>query len=427
MFDMFFGLMKTMGTSVFAKDLVRRMATEFASPVKIEKDVRELLSKDLEFATTLFSLAPRTINATFGVFRGLNSYIGNFATDAVFGLLKGVANDLNAIYAAKAVNDFFDQMERLRKEHPKLVAEVLGSKIGEFIDTMDFGKLKKFIEDSAYCATGTFEIINEKIFGNPVKLGNLITPIPAVVNASLTIANDALKRVEMPSEVLASALFGTIGKFDVEQLGKTVGSVSALINKVHEGNYVLGKGDRKFKEVAEATMEKFFNSLDVEEFRKAINAILEDLSDLSDALNNALWKNPLTIMALAPLAPTALNLLMSMGSKAISKFNELPPDLSAQVTTSLLKEVDTKKLGEILSGIAKIINGIAESDPKAISGIINSVIASSDKKELEKLLNNLVKSIMDVIASNPQILSALALPLLQSFAGFMSMRREGER
>ncbi|MEG9194385.1 MAG: hypothetical protein V6S10_03545 [Candidatus Methanoglobus sp.] len=51
------------------------------------------------------------------------------------------------------------QIERLRKQHPKLVADLAGDKIGEFIDTLDFGKLRKFIEDSAVCTYGTFEVI----------------------------------------------------------------------------------------------------------------------------------------------------------------------------------------------------------------------------------------------------------------------------
>lgn len=425
MIDIVFGLLKTMGASIFYKDFVRRVANEFYDPTKIERDIREVMSKDIEFATNLLSLAPRGVNAVLGLVRGVNSYMSNFASEAVVGLLKGVANDLNAVYAAKAVNDFFDQMERLRKEHPKLVAEVMGNKIKEFVDVLDFGKLNKFIADSAYCAYGTFEILNDRIFGNPIKLGNLIAPLPAVLNAGLAVANDAIRRIELPSEVLASALFTTLNRIDLDQTGKMIGNVSALINKVHEGNYILGKGERKFKEIAENLMKKILNSVDIEEFRKAINAILEDLSDFGDALSNALWKNPMIIITLAPLAPTAVNLLMSVGAKAISKFNELPPDLSGQVMASLFKEIDTKKLGEILTGIAKVINGVAENDPRAISSIINGAIASSDKKEFEKMVNNLVRSMVDVITSNPQILSALAIPLIQSFAAFIGMKKEG--
>lgn len=426
MIDMFFNFLKAMGGTTFYRDLIKIMANEFASPTKIERDIKEILTKDSEFAATFFSLLPRSMNAFFGVMQGVNSYINNLTNDKVFGLLKSAAKDLNAVYVAKAVNDFFDQMERLRKDHPKLFAELLGNRIGEFIDTLDFGKMKKFVEDSAYCTYGTFEIVNEKIFGNSTRLGNLVSSVPAVLNAGIAISNDAIRRIELPSEVLASALFATLTKVDVEQMGKMLSNVSTLINKVHEGNYILGKGDRKFKEIAETTMEKFLNSIDVEEFRKAVNAILEDLDDFSDALNNALWKNPLTMMALAPLAPNLLNMLIGIGAKALSKFNELPPDLSAQITTSLIKEIDTKRLGEILTGVAKVVNGVAENDPKAISNILNSAIASSDKKELEKMLNNLVKSVVDVIASNPQILSALAIPLLQSFAGLVGMKIRSE-
>ncbi|MCX8172440.1 MAG: hypothetical protein N3D09_02360 [Archaeoglobaceae archaeon] len=419
MIDIMFGLLKTIGASIFYKDLVRRIAKELDSPVRIENELREVLSKDLEFATTLFSLAPRSVNAVFGVVEGVNSYMANFATDTVFGLLKGITNELNTAYIAKAANDFFDQVERVRKDHPKLVAELMGNKIGEFIDTLDFGKLGKFIEDSAYCTYGTFEIINEKIVGNPIKFGNLITPIPAVVNAGVMIANDALTRLELPPEVLASALFGTVNKLKIEEVGRLIGKASSLVNRVHEGNYILGRGDRKFKEIAENIMNKLLTSIDAEELSKAINAILDDLNDLSDGLNNALWRNPHFAMALTPLIPAMINLFIGIGAKTISKFNELPPELSSQVIASMLKEIDTKKIGEILTGIAKIVNGISESDPKAISSFINSAIAFSDKKEVEKAINNLIKSALEVILSNPQILSALGLSLLQSFAGLL--------
>ncbi len=164
--------------------------------------------------------------------------------------------------------------------------------------------------------------------------------------------------------------------------------------------------------------------MNLEEIVKAINAFFEDFNDLTDGLNAALWKNPMNMMVLAPLLPAAVNTFSGLTSKALSKFNELPPDLSAQIMTSLISEMDTKRIGEILTGIAKLINAVLESDPKAISNLINSVIAASDKKELEKMLNNLIKSLMDVIASNPQILSAIAIPLIQAFGGILS-RREG--
>ncbi len=251
MADMFFEIFKVLGGSVLYKDFVRRVANEFFDPVKVEKGVRETLGRDLEFTVTLFSLLPRSANAAFGVLGGVNSYISNFSDEAVFGLLKGVTRDFKAAYAANAVNNFFDQMERLRRQHPKLVAEIGGDKIGEFIDSLDFGKLRKFIEDSAFCTYGTFEVINKKIFGNPVKVGNLVSVIPPVLNASVAIANDALGRIEMPAEVLANVLFETISRLNLEQFGKTVSAVSSIVNKVHEGNYILGSGNGEVGEFDE--------------------------------------------------------------------------------------------------------------------------------------------------------------------------------
>lgn len=118
MADMFFEIFKVLGGSVLYKDFVRRVANEFSDPLKVERGVRETLGRDLEFTTTLFSLLPRSANAAFAVLGGVNSYISKFSEEAVFGLLKGVAGDFRASYAANVVNNFFDPDRKAEKAAP---------------------------------------------------------------------------------------------------------------------------------------------------------------------------------------------------------------------------------------------------------------------------------------------------------------------
>ena len=425
MANLVFEVLKVLAGSPFFKDLVRRVANEAFDPVKVERGVREFLGKELELTGTLISLMPRSVNAAFGVLGGISTYASSFPSEVIFTLLKGAVNEFDAAYAAKVFNNLFDLIEGLRKEHPKLLADLTREKIGEFIDSLDFGKLKRFIEGSATCAYGVFEVVNEKILSNPVKISNLAFAIPPVLNAAVAIVHDALRRLELPSEVLANALFALVNKLDMEQVGKTISTLSAIINKVHEGNYILGRGDRKFKEVARDLMERLITSINMDDFAKAANALLEDLSDLSDALTEALWKNPVTVMSLAPLIPAALNTLTGMIAKSLSKLSELPTDLSAQIASSLLKEVDVKKLGDVLTGVAKMVNGVCESDPKAISNFLNSIIASSDKKELEKMLSNVIRSLMDVVASNPGMILSALTPIVQSLGRLLAKGGRG--
>ncbi|WP_456468072.1 hypothetical protein [Archaeoglobus sp.] len=423
--DMSFGILKILSGSPFYKDFLRKTANEFFDPSVVEKEVREVLDRDIEFTATLFSLVPRTANTFFGAMRGFNAYSSKFTSDALVGILKGVAGDFDAKYAAETLNEFFDGLEELRKDYPKLFAEIAGQKIGEFLDALDFGKLRKFVEGTAYCSRGTFEIVNEKVIGNPVKLANVIAAIPAVANAGIAIANDALQRSEMPAELLASATFNTLESLNVEELAKLVENLAKFVNRLHEGNYILGRGETKFKEVAESVIERFLNSTDVEELKKAILAVLDDVRDLSEAFNNALWRNPLTVMSLSSLIPVAVNVLIEILGRMISKFEELPSELTAQIVASLVKEIDTKKLGDVLTVAAKTFNEIAKRDPEIVSGVINAAIASADSKEIEKLLNNLVKSFVDVLISNPEMLTAVATPLVQSLAGIVKVNKGG--
>ncbi|WP_290598146.1 MULTISPECIES: hypothetical protein [unclassified Archaeoglobus] len=424
--DMSFGIFRILAGSPFYKDFLRKTANEFFDPAVVENEVKEILDKDIEFTATIFSLMPRTANTLFGVMRGFNAYSSKFTSDALVGILKGVAGDFDAKYAAETLNEFFDGMERLRKDYPKLFAEITGQKIEEFFDTLDFGKLRKFIEDTAYCSQGIFEILNEKIIGNPIKLANLMASMPAVTNASIAIANDALQRTEMPSELLASATFNTLESLNVEDLAKLVENLAKFVNKLHEGNYILGRGEAKFKEVAENIIERFLNSIDVEELKKAVLALLDDARDVNEAFTNALWRNPLALMSLSSLVPIAVNVLVEMLGKILSKFEELPVELTAQIVTTIIKEIDADKLGDVITVAARTFNEVAKRNPEVISGVINAAIASADSKEIEKLINNLTKSFVDVLLSNPEVLTAAVTPLVQSFADIVKINKGGE-
>lgn len=424
--DMSFGFFRILAESPFYKDFLRKSANEFFNPAVVENEVREILDKDIEFTVTIFSLIPRTANTLFGAMRGFSAYSSKFTSDTLVGILKGVAGDFDATYAAETLNEFFDEMERLRKDHPVLFAEIAGEKIGEFIDTLDFGKLRKFVEDTAYCSQGTFEIINEKIIGNPVKLANVMALMPAVANAGIAIANDALQRADISSEVLASATFKTLESLNVKELAKLAENLAKFVNRLHEGNYILGRGERKFKEVAENIIEKFLNSVNVDELKKAVLAVLDNARDVNEAFTNALWRNPLALMSLTSLIPVAVNTLFEMLSKILSKFGELPVELMSLTVTSIIKEIDTEKLGDVITAFARTFNEVAKRNPEIISGLINAAIASADSKEVEKLINNLTKSFVEVLLSNPELLTAAVTPLVQSLAGVVKINKEVE-
>jgi len=149
--DLSFGLLNVLAGSPLYKSVIRQALNEFFDPEKCAKETEKLLLKDQEFAATLFSLMPATANASLGILRGVNRYTGIFTTDAYVSLLKSVLNDFDAKYAAETLNETFDGFERLMKERPDLPAEITAKKFEEFVDALDFGKLRGFVEQSAYC------------------------------------------------------------------------------------------------------------------------------------------------------------------------------------------------------------------------------------------------------------------------------------
>jgi hypothetical protein len=419
--DLTFSVLKTFAESPFYKNMLRQAVNEFFDAERCEREVKEILFKDLEFTVSFLSILPRTANTFFGAVRGFGGYANSFAPDALLGVLKGVSSDFNASYAAQTVNELFDLFDKLGKSHPNLFVELMGDKIEEFVDNLDFGKLRRFVESAAYCMQGTVELLNEKVVADPVKIANIVASLPAIVNTSIAIANDTVRRVDLPAEVLASATFSVIENLNTAEIGRLAENTAKLVNRLHEGNYILGRGDAKFKDVAEKFFEGIFENADAEELKKSLLALLEDFEALSEALNNAIWKNPIVAITAISTIPAAVNAIIRTFNSTVSKLEELPEELFAQTAVSLMSEIDTKEIGNIVTSCARLLNSITENDPKAISGMINSIISSTNKEELGKALNNLISSFVDVLLSNPELLTAAVNPLIQSVANIVKV------
>jgi hypothetical protein len=422
--DLTFGLLRSIAGSPFYKEVIRQAINEFFIPETVERETREVLFRDVEFTVTSLALLPKLVNTCFGVARGFNRFASSFTPDTLYGMLSGVINDFDARYAAMTVNEYFDLLEKLRESHPALMADLMGDKIEEFIDGVDFGKLRKCVEDSAFCFQKTMEIVTSKIIADPVKFANIAAAIPSVVNSSLAITSDIIGKIEIAPETLASATFSILNEVDGTGIGKLLNETSSLVNRLHEGNYILGRGEPEFRNVAEKLFTEVFETLEVEEVKKAFIALLEDFEVIIQALNDAAWKNPMIAITAISVIPDITNSVIRACNSTIAKFEELPNDVLAQAINDLISEIDYEALGKLVTSWLRTLNSVFDQNPELLQNIVNGILQSIDKSELERATNYLVSSIMKTLLSNPEILVSVVNPVIQTIS--MLVKTGGE-
>ncbi len=405
--DLTFGIMRVVAESPFYKTVLRMAVNEFFDAEKCERETVEVLTRDQEFTATLFTLIPSISNAAFGVVGGVMRYMDTFTPETRASLMKSIFSEFDAKYAAETLNRLFDLSS------PEIVSAVRGGMV-EFIDTLDFGKLRKFVETSSHCGEEIAEILCKKVISDPVRIANLLAASPTAINSSLRCADLALAELDMPAETLASAVFSVVESTDARVCGRLTTRFAKLVNKLHEGNYILGKGEMKFEEIAENFASDFLEELDVEEVKKAITALCEDVEAVSKAISNAIWKNPIVAITALSAIPEIVNILLRSVNVVMSKLDEMPGDLVAQAFSSILSEIDVEEVGKIVTTFAKIVNSAVEEDEEIIKRFVRGILDSSDSEEVEKAVRNVVSSIVEVVLSRPEIVSAVLSPLLQS-------------
>lgn len=202
---------------------------------------------------------------------------------------------------AAATNTWSELAMKVREERPDL-AEVVFPAIDAIFKETDFGKgreaLTAVIEYSTACMIHTIEVMME----NPVVVANIVGIVPPLVNSLLKIISVGLEKMNLPPEILASALFNTLTALDAEELGRILTTASRMAIDLHAGNYILGGEEPRFRAVFTDFMKRMLDNVDNVATTGAVVALAEDLEVVAGVMVELIARDPEMVVLSARMA-----------------------------------------------------------------------------------------------------------------------------
>lgn len=270
---------------------------------------------------------------------------------------------LDGVELGRSVNAFSELIIDAERHAPDLAAQSALPR--DFVETADFGKLRCATEALSRAATKAALGFLEPALEDPVVVSNLAVTLPPLLNKQLALAKDLLQRLDLPDELLASAVFAVIEDIDTGSVGALLSEVAGVVVTLHRGSLVLGGHEPAFRAVLADAVEDLLATLDGDALREALIAVGEDGETVAQVLSDVLRRDPTALprwcdtglAASAPILRGAVDLLREANRLPEASFNQL-----AQV---LDDGVDAEELGALLIEVATFLRRLDEAGPKA--------------------------------------------------------------
>jgi len=433
------------------REIVKLHLTE-SDPAAVREWVRVMLRADPEFSLGLAARGPALINALAEVVLALgeqarqmppemlNEYFAQLADEIDHEKLADAGRTLGALLphllpgvchvagqslrtAAKSYADLSDQerqeltdkfvqsldgeqfgrtvnaistaLQITRRQNPDLIKQA-ESELAAAVDAIDFGKLREGIAAfSAYQTEAAIALIRPAL-RDPVVLSNCFVACQPIINDMILLLAEAMESVDLPPEIVASAIFNAITDLDKKRLARVCNAAASLINQLHEGSMILGQDKPEFQSVMTGLVDALNADLQFEPLQQAMTALAEDGEVVTKVIAAACRRDP-------QLLVTTLNVAMAWVNAGGRGFAELSGVLAGLPEEELLK-IGDKVVGlniEVyMHGVnesLRFFNRLAESRPDLLRDTIRTMFEETEGDQLSKSLQIVAKAIADAM------------------------------
>jgi hypothetical protein len=389
------------------------------NPENARELVKAAIWEDVAFSMSVIGASPKLINSLAEALVELGVQLNNFTLEILRDFLAKMGQDLDvetlkSIPAAYAplVNDL---LLNDREALDGLIAGI-GSLADEMIqaaertwrkiwNTADFGKIRVGLTE--HLEGRRAELAGESEIFNPVAISNLLGVVPPLANYLLRVLTRTMQALDLPSEILANAIFQLLEDIDQKELGGLVNALTYFVNSLHKGNLLLGRDEPRFKEVAFRVSKDMVENVDGEQLKAAALALGEDGKVIGEVISSYLFATPQSTVEVVKAMHTALNAALRTVAETTRRLSELPADAVAELAEDYKNRFEAKDLGRILNYQALMFNKLCEQNPDMLSEILVKTLSAVDNEVWAAASKTAVLQVRDAVAATPQITAAL--------------------
>ncbi len=283
-----------------------------------------------------------------------------------------------------AVNAYFRLSRKLWEDDAEALAAAELKLAIDTLSKIDFGKVRKAMEVKLEGRYPVYEGALVKMVGDPIIIANLLTATPAYANTLIRLLSKAIASMDLPPEILASAVFNLLEALDIEEMGRLVTGISATLNSMHEGNLVLGLNEPRFREVAGRLAERFLSSTDWHANHEALVALSEDLEVLICVLADAAVSRPEMLADGVSAAARFAGSLVRGLSYSARRLEGMPDSFYEAWGRVIEEQAEVREAGNLLNSVLVVHNRLMDANPGLLEDMLDQVWSGINPEELGK-------------------------------------------
>jgi hypothetical protein len=256
-----------------------------------------------------------------------------------------------------------------------------------------------------------------KLFRQPDRIQNIAEQLPKILDSFFDLANEVGEGLEeLPSKEKQKILGKLTSGLLTGRTGKTITTWAKVISTTHSDSPEF------LKTLIEPGVIKWIENTDF----GALKELLDSVSDISGEtvkmINDAIWKYPAKVVLLVSFLPTISNILVKTVNECLGRFNNLAPDLVADVVLSCFRDIDAKNLGQTVNELTELIRKLDAGSSligdagvsgfnRDISGFIDTFTSSINIEKLFRAREGLAAGketvstkVFKILKENPEII-----------------------
>jgi hypothetical protein len=268
------------------------------------------------WAPLLGRALPGALDLVFEGVAGSAEALGSLPSAQRSEALGAWSHGMDARRAAAALNAVCELVLTLRRDAPEVTAAAPGVDWEALLAELDFGRLRQAVVHLSSRGRAAAEPLVARVLADPVALANLVGILPALLNDGLGLLQLGLARLDLPDEVLASAVFNLLGALDVGAAARLLGDAARTVDTLHRGSATLGLEEPAFVAVFSELLDDLLDQLDARAVARAVVALGEDADVVARVLARRLAGRPelatLGVQTGMQLADQALQTLLGV-------------------------------------------------------------------------------------------------------------------
>ncbi len=363
--------------------------------------VRTVIWEDVGFSMGVLGASPKLVNSAAAALLELALQLKSFTGEILRQFLRQLISELDQDTIKALPQAWASLLEEVLLEDPAALDSLIaalgglaesilrgaGSAVRLAAVRADMGRIRQGVTDH-------FERRREVLsldagIYDPVIVSNLLGMVPPFLNYLLRALARLLRRLDLPPEILAHAVFQLLEDVDRREVAHLVNAFSDFVNSLHRGNLLLGGEEPRFKEVLRGISRDLVELVDGERLKKALIALGEDGKVISEVVSEHLFATPERTAALGRVLGSALLKGLGIATSMADRLARLTPEALEELIPSSLRASYPEELARLFNSCSLLLRRLWEL-PSQETATPSRFLAALDRQEMVRTLKGVL-------------------------------------